>query len=54
MPYVDAFKGGHLDLSHLTELKNIYVTENYMKKQYKSSIIKNDKITKKNFLMVFP
>ena len=46
------FKGGYLDFSHLTELKNIYITEIYMKKkkQYKSSKIKNNKITeKKNF-----
>ena len=28
-------KGGYLDFSHLTELKNIYITEIYMKKQYK-------------------
>ena len=34
-------KGGYLDLSHLTELRNIYITEIYMKKQYKSSMIKN-------------
>ena len=40
--------GGYLDFSHLTELKNIYVTEIYLKKQYKSSIIKNHKIRKKN------
>ena len=40
-------KGGHLDFSHLTELKNIYITEIYMKKQYKSSWIKNHRITKK-------
>ena len=26
------FKGGYLDFSHLTELKNIYSTEIYMKK----------------------
>ena len=25
------FKGGYLDFSHLTELKNIYLTEIYMK-----------------------
>ena len=25
-------KGGYLDFSHLTELKNIYITEMYMKK----------------------
>ena len=53
-------KGGYLDFSHLTELKNIYVTEIYMKKQYKSSIIRNHKITKKKNIyiknrgMVFP
>ena len=40
-------KGGYLDFSHLTELKDIYIIEIYMKKQYKSSIIKNHKITKK-------
>ena len=43
----DIVKGGYLDFSHLTELKNIYITKIYMKKQYKSSIIKNHKITKK-------
>ena len=48
-------KGGYLDFSHLTELKNIYIAEMYMKKQYKSSITKNHKITKNIFiLMVFP
>ena len=36
-----------LDFSHLTELKKIYITEIYMKKQYKSSRIKNHKIIKK-------
>ena len=46
---MDGIKGGHLDFSHLTELKNIYITETYMKKQYKSSRIKNHKITKKFF-----
>ena len=25
-------EGGHLDFSYLTELKNIYITEIYMKK----------------------
>ena len=42
-------KGGYLDFSHLTELKNTYrsITEIYMKKQYKSSRIKNHKIIKK-------
>ena len=34
-------KGGYLDFSHLIELKNIHITEIYMKKQYKSLIIKN-------------
>ena len=42
-------KGGYLDFSHLTELKNIYITEIYMKKQCKSSRIKNHKITRENF-----
>ena len=32
--------------SHLTELKNICITEIYMKKQYKSSITKNHIIRK--------
>ena len=45
----NCFKGGYLDFSHLTELKNIYITEIHMRKQYKSSKIKNKKITKKNF-----
>ena len=40
-------KGGYLDFSHLTELKYIYSTEIYMRKQYKSSKIKNKKIQKK-------
>ena len=39
------FKGGYLNFSHSNEFKNIYVTEIYMKKQYKSSRIKNHKIT---------
>ena len=42
------FKGGYLDFSHPTELKNIYITEIYMKKQYKSPITKNHKIKKKS------
>ena len=52
--YVLSVKGGYLDFSHLTELKNIYITEFYMKKQYKSLIINNHKIKKKKKLMVFP
>ena len=49
-------KGGNLDFSHLTELKNIYITDIYMKKQKKSSGIKNHKITIYIyiFFMVFP
>ena len=47
-----SFKGGYLDFSHLTELKTICITEIYMKKQYKSSIIKNHKI-KKEFFFFF-
>ena len=48
--------GGYFDFSHLTELKNIYVTEIYIRKQYKSSKIKNKEITKKKifFLMGVP
>ena len=33
-------KGGYLDFSHLTESKNIYMTEIYIKKK-KKKIIKN-------------
>ena len=51
---VTCFKGGCLDFSYLTELRNTYITEIYMNKQYKSSIIKNYKTTKKIFFMVFP
>ena len=29
-------KGGYLDFLHLAELKDTYITEMYMKKQYKS------------------
>ena len=39
-------EGGYLDFSHLTELKDIYITEIYMKRHCKSSRIKNHKITK--------
>ena len=38
-------KGGYLDFSHLAQLRNIYITEIYIEKQYKSSVIKNRKIT---------
>ena len=31
VPWVN-LKGGYLDFSHLTELKNIYITEIYVKK----------------------
>ena len=37
-------KGGYLDSSHLTELKNMYITEIYMKRQYKSAINNDHKI----------
>ena len=48
-------EGGCLDFSHLAELKSIYITEIYMKKQYKSWISKNHKINKKKFFfMLFP
>ena len=43
-------KGGYLGFSHVTELKNIYFTEIYIKKLHKSSIIKNHKITNENFI----
>ena len=56
--YIDLskLKSGYLDFSHLTEIKNIYITEIYMEKQCKLSITKNYKITEKNgfFFMVFP
>ena len=44
---ISFLKGGYFDFSHLTELKNVNITEIYMKKQYKSSRIKNHKITHK-------
>ena len=51
----ERIKGGYLDFSHLTELKNIYITEIYIKKkQYKSSITKNHKIKKKIFFDGIP
>ena len=55
LSFLRRLKGGYLDFSHLTELKNIYLTEIYMKKKkYKSSITRNHKIIKKKKLMVFP
>ena len=33
--FINCFKGGLLDFSHLTEFKNTYITDMYMKKQYK-------------------
>ena len=47
---IQSFKGGYLDFSHLTELSNLYITEIYMTKQYKSYIIKNHKIAEKIFV----
>ena len=41
MHYNVHIQGGPLDFSHRTEVKIIYVTEFYMKKQYKSSIFQN-------------
>ena len=46
------FKGGYLDFSYLTKLKNIYITGIYMKKQYKSSITKNHKIKRNIFFFL--
>ena len=43
-------KGGYLDFSHLTELKNTYITEIYMKRKYKSSITDNHKI--RNYIYI--
>ena len=45
--FFSAIKGGYLDFSNVTKWKNIHSTEIYMKKQYKSSWIKNHEITKK-------
>ena len=39
----EAFTSGYLDFSHLMGLKNTFITEIYMRKQYKSSITKNHK-----------
>ena len=50
-------RGGPLDFSYLNELKNIYITDISMKKKkkkYKSSITKNDRITKKIFFYCIP
>ena len=47
-------KDGYLDISHLTKLKNIYITEICMGKQYKSSIIKNHKTIEKDFFEGIP
>ena len=47
-------KGCYLDFSNLTELKNIYITEIYMKKQYKPPITKNKKIEKKHIFDGIP
>ena len=45
-------KGGYLEFSHLTKLRNIYITEINMKKQYKSSKIENKKNTKKKNMYI--
>ena len=45
---VESFKGGYLDFSHLTPPPPTHThTEIYMKKQCKSSLTKNHKITHK-------
>ena len=49
---IQSFKGGYLDFSTLTELKNICMNEIYLKKQYKSSITKCHKIWKKKKKMM--
>ena len=46
---IKCLKGGYLDFSHPAELKNIYITEIYVKKQYKSSITKIRKLREKNY-----
>ena len=50
--YIITLKGGYLDFFHFAELRNICITEIYMKKQYKSSRIKNRKIKKKKKKMM--
>ena len=40
-------KGGYLDFSHLTELKNIYITEIYIKKIYNHQELRIRKLQKK-------
>ena len=43
----DTLKGGYLDFSPLTEFKNYFMAEIYIKKKlYKSSIIRNHKIAR--------
>ena len=42
--WTSRLKGDYLDFSNLTELKNIYVNEIYMKNQNKSSRIKSHRI----------
>ena len=49
MPLNLSVKDRYIDFSHLTELKNIYITEIYMKKQCKLSITK--KIKKKKVFL---
>ena len=59
--FVLFLKGGYIGFSRHTKLNfthththtHIYITEIYMKKQYKLSIIKNHNITKK-LGVVFP
>ena len=53
--FVLFLKGGYIGFSHHTKLNDIYIyiTEIYMKKQNKLSIIKNHNITKK-LGVVFP
>ena len=47
-------KGGYLNFSHLTELKNIYVTKMYLKKTIQITITKNHNIKKIFFFYGVP
>ena len=42
-----ALKGGHLDFSHLTELKYIYITEIHMKKHTNHEYLRIIELQKK-------
>ena len=51
-PY--SLKGGYLDFSHLTKLKNIYITEIYMKRLFNHQELKIMKLQTKILFDGFP